>query len=131
MGLYRHHQVGQTRQEHDRPHLDHLQTGGKESRSSVLSMGLDTTTATGKLMLNIMGSVAEFERSIMLERQKEGIAKAKAAGKYRGRVPTARRRAKDIIRLRLEGAKFRDRHHPGHQQGVSVQSTLDGKSGGV
>ena len=42
----------------------------------ILAMNLDTTTATGKLMLNVLGSVAEFERSMMLERQREGIAKA-------------------------------------------------------
>ena len=36
--------------------------------------------------------MAQFEREMMLERQREGIAKAKAAGKYKGREPTARRR---------------------------------------
>ena len=45
----------------------------------ILSMGgqqIDTTTATGKMMLNVMASVAQFEREMMLERQREGIAKA-------------------------------------------------------
>ena len=56
-------------------------------------MNLDTTTATGKLMLNVLGSVAEFQRSMMLERQREGIAKAKAEGKYKGRAPTAKAKA--------------------------------------
>ena len=42
----------------------------------VLAMNLDTSTPTGKLMLNLMGSFAEFEREIMLERQREGVAKA-------------------------------------------------------
>jgi DNA invertase Pin-like site-specific DNA recombinase len=51
----------------------------------VLAMGLDTSTATGKLMLNVLGSVAEFERELMLERQRAGIARAKADGKYLGR----------------------------------------------
>ena len=58
----------------------------------ILSMGgqqIDTTTATGKMMLNVMASVAQFEREMMLERQREGIAKAKAEGKYTGRKPTA------------------------------------------
>jgi DNA invertase Pin-like site-specific DNA recombinase len=45
-------------------------------------------------MLQIIGSIAEFERSIMLSRQLEGIAKAKAEGKYRGGIPTARAKAK-------------------------------------
>jgi DNA invertase Pin-like site-specific DNA recombinase len=51
----------------------------------ILALGLDTSTATGRLTLNIFSSVAHFEREIMLERQREGIAKAKAEGKYKGR----------------------------------------------
>jgi len=62
----------------------------------ILVMNLDTTTATGKLMLNVLGSVAEFERSMMLERQREGVAKAKAEGKYKGRKPTARAKASEV-----------------------------------
>ncbi|MBI1619672.1 recombinase family protein [Aquamicrobium zhengzhouense] len=69
----------------------------------VLALNLDTATPTGKLMLNLMGSIAEFERELMLERQREGIAKAKADGKYKGRAPTARRRAAEVRRLRSEG----------------------------
>ena len=60
-------------------------------------------TATGKLMLGVLGSVAEFERDMMLERQRAGIAKAKGEGKYRGRAPTARAKSDDIRRLALEG----------------------------
>lgn len=69
----------------------------------VLTLSLDTSTPTGKLMLNMLGSIAEFERELMLERQREGIAKAKADGKYQGRAPTARRKIDDIKRLRGEG----------------------------
>lgn len=46
---------------------------------------LDTSTPTGKLMLTMIGAINEFERANMLERQREGIAIAKAEGKYRGR----------------------------------------------
>ena len=46
---------------------------------------IDTTTATGKLMLTMIAAIAEFERANMLERQREGIAIAKAEGKYKGR----------------------------------------------
>ena len=46
---------------------------------------LDTRNPTAKLMLTILAGVATWEREIMLERQREGIAKAKAEGKYRGR----------------------------------------------
>lgn len=62
----------------------------------ILNMNLDTATATGKLMLQVLGSVAEFERSMMLERQREGIAKAKAEGKFKGRAPTARAKAGEV-----------------------------------
>lgn len=50
----------------------------------VLNINLDTKTPTGKLMLTMLGAIAQFERELMLERQAEGIAKAKAAGKYKG-----------------------------------------------
>lgn len=69
----------------------------------ILAMGIDTATPTGKLMLTILGGVAEFEREIMLERQREGIAKAKAAGKYRGRAPTAQRRKGEVQTLVAQG----------------------------
>ena len=75
----------------------------KRASLRILSMGIDTGTATGKLMLTILGGVAEFKRSIMLERQREGIAKAKAAGKYKGRKPTARAKATDVLALRKKG----------------------------
>ena len=47
-------------------------------------MNLDTTTATGRMMMNVIGSVAQFERELMLERQRIGIQKAKEDGKYKG-----------------------------------------------
>jgi DNA invertase Pin-like site-specific DNA recombinase len=65
----------------------------------ILNMNLDTNDATGKLMLQIIGSIAEFERSIMLSRQLEGIAKARAEGKYRGGIPTARAKAEQVFAL--------------------------------
>jgi DNA invertase Pin-like site-specific DNA recombinase len=69
----------------------------------ILAMNLDTATPTGRLMLNVIGSVAQFEREMMLERQREGIQKAKGEGKYKGRKPTARAKANDIRRLAAEG----------------------------
>lgn len=74
----------------------------------ILAMNLDTSTPTGKLMLNLLGSIAEFERELMLERQREGIAKAKADGKYRGRQPTARAKAEEVMKLRAEGKSAND-----------------------
>jgi DNA invertase Pin-like site-specific DNA recombinase len=69
----------------------------------VLDLGVDTSTAQGRLMLTLLGGIAQFEREIMLERQREGIAKAKAAGKYKGRKPTAREKAAEVHRLRAAG----------------------------
>jgi DNA invertase Pin-like site-specific DNA recombinase len=69
----------------------------------ILAMNLDTATPTGKLMVNLLGSIAEFERELMLERQREGIARAKAEGKYKGRAPTAQRKAEEIIRMKDAG----------------------------
>jgi DNA invertase Pin-like site-specific DNA recombinase len=81
----------------------------KKVNLRVLSMSgtqpLDTSTATGRLMLAVIGAVGQAEREAMLERQKEGIAKAKQEGRYKGRVPTARRKAAEIIRLKTEGVR--------------------------
>ena len=82
---------------------DDLKSKGVTLR--ILNLNLDTGTATGKLMLNLIGSVAEFEREIMLERQREGIARAKADGKYKGRKPTARLKAAEVLALKGGGMK--------------------------
>lgn len=50
-----------------------------------LKENFDTSTPTGKLMVTVMGAINEFERSSLLERQREGIALAKAKGAYKGR----------------------------------------------
>jgi DNA invertase Pin-like site-specific DNA recombinase len=74
----------------------------------VLSMGgerLDTRNPTSKLMLTILGGVATWEREIMLERQREGIAKAKGEGKYRGRKPTVAKQADQIRAMHAAGEK--------------------------
>ncbi len=66
---------------------------------------IDTKSPNGKLMLTMFGAMAEFERGIMLERQREGIAKAKADGKYKGRKPTALAKTEEVIKLRAIGVK--------------------------
>lgn len=68
-----------------------------------LNADFDTSTATGKLMLTMLGAVAEFERSLLLERQREGIEKAKTKGVYKGRKATAQEKAEDVLRLIGEG----------------------------
>src|ERR1700730_2964468 len=70
----------------------------------ILNLG-DTSTATGRLMFTVIGAIACFERELMLERQREGIAKAKSEGKYKGRKPTARARAGEIAALRADGVR--------------------------
>lgn len=57
------------------------------------------------LLLSLLGSVYQFERSMMLERQREGIAKAKSKGKYKGRKPTVDKGA--ILELLAEGNSMR------------------------
>lgn len=87
------------------PHLLKILATLTEKGASlrILAMGIDTATPTGKLMLTVLGGIAEFEREIMLERQREGIAKAKAAGKYKGRQPTAQAKSDEVLELAKSG----------------------------
>ena len=71
--------------------------------TSVLNLGVDTSTPTGRMVHNTLMNVAQFEREMMLERQREGIAKAKREGKYMGRKPTAREKADEVKALAAEG----------------------------
>ena len=66
----------------------------------------DKTDSMSNLLFNILGSFAEFERDIMLERQREGIAKAKEEGKYKGRTKSI---DDDAIRSAMskDGASYR------------------------
>jgi len=67
--------------------VDRLQAKGVGFRA--LQQGaIDTTRPEGRLMLNILGAFAEFETEIRKERQRDGIDKAKAAGRYKGRPKT-------------------------------------------
>jgi DNA invertase Pin-like site-specific DNA recombinase len=69
----------------------------------VLNLGMDTKTPTGKLMVTVLGAVAQFEREMMLERQREGINKAKREGKYKGRKPIDSGRRGKVVELVLAG----------------------------
>ena len=64
---------------------------------------IDTSTAAGKAFLDMLGVFAEFETNLRRERQMEGIAKAKAAGKYKGRKPSVD--PMKVRALRDEGMK--------------------------
>jgi len=70
----------------------------------ILNLGMDTQTPTGKLMLTVLGAVAQFEREMMLERQREGIAKAKSEGRYKGRKPIAADLRRNVLKLVAEGS---------------------------
>lgn len=69
---------------------------------------VDTSTSAGKAFLDMLGVFAEFETNLRRERQMEGIAKAKAEGRYKGRQPTALAKKGDIYRLNSEGFKASD-----------------------
>lgn len=64
---------------------------------------IDTTTPSGKFMLTVFGAVAELEREYILQRQKEGIAIAKANGVYKGRRPIERPEFPQVVKLWREG----------------------------
>ena len=75
-------------------------------KESLTFTGEDSPIAT--LMLSIMGAVAAFERAMILERQKEGVALAKKAGRYKGRTPAIRQgngKLEQLEKLAAEGAK--------------------------
>jgi DNA invertase Pin-like site-specific DNA recombinase len=67
------------------------------------NIGRVNGSPTSGLILNVLGAIAQFEREMMLERQRDGIAKAKADGKYRGRKPKVRMLADAIRQLKAEG----------------------------
>ncbi|EPV7105038.1 recombinase family protein [Escherichia coli] len=70
---------------------------------SILNLGINTVTPTGKLMLTMIGAIATFEREMILERQAEGIALAKLKGKYKGRKATARSKSQEVLDMLDQG----------------------------
>lgn len=69
----------------------------------ILDMAVDTSTPNGRLTFNLFSSIAQFERENMLERQKVGIAAAKAEGKYTGRAPTAQAKSAKVLAMHTKG----------------------------
>ena len=84
-------------------HITALEQKGADLH--ILDLNMDTSTPTGRLQITLLGGIAQWEREMMLERQRVGIAKAKAEGKYKGREPTALRKAEEIKRLHKEGLR--------------------------
>lgn len=64
---------------------------------------LDPKDPTQMLLVRMMGAVAQFERDRLAERRAYGIAKAKKEGKYKGRKPTARAKAPEVLKLKERG----------------------------
>ena len=79
------------------------QLRGKGVAFQVLDPAMDTSTAAGELIFHVFGAVASFERKLMLERQREGIAKARVEGRYTGRKPTVRNEAETIRAMMAAG----------------------------
>ncbi|NOI26501.1 recombinase family protein [Vibrio mediterranei] len=85
--------------------LQHLVKKLKEEgiHLKATSQPIDTSNASGKAFFDMLGVFAEFETSLRYERQLEGIARAKKAGKYKGRQPTARNQSHKVVELIHEG----------------------------
>jgi|SRR5271157_3637736 len=71
----------------------------KGASLKVLTPQLDTSTPDGRLVFDTLAAIARFECETLLERQREGIAKAKAEGKYKGRAPTAIAKSDEALTL--------------------------------
>lgn len=75
----------------------------KGAHLRILNLAVDTSTATGRLMVTVALGLAAFEQERMLERLREGFARAKVEGKYRGRKPTAKAKTQEILAMRADG----------------------------
>jgi DNA invertase Pin-like site-specific DNA recombinase len=70
--------------------------------------GIDTTTPAGKAMFQMMGVFAEFERAMIQDRVKAGLARARAQGKTLGRPRVAAKVRQTILDARLGGLSIRN-----------------------
>jgi DNA invertase Pin-like site-specific DNA recombinase len=66
-------------------------------------LGRINGSPTSALILHVLAAIAQFEREMMLDRQREGIEAARRDGKYKGRKPTARAKRDEVMRLLAEG----------------------------
>src|SRR6476660_6707203 len=100
--------------------VDHLDRRGVGL--IMLSMGgqrIDTRSPTCKLMITMLAAIAQVARGLLLERQRDGVAKARADGKYKGRQPTARAKAAEVIKFDAEGLQ---RAEIARRTGIGVAS---------
>lgn len=80
-----------------------LELKNKKIHLKALDQPVDTSSASGKFFLDILGVFAEFETNLRRERQLEGVERAKKKKVYKGRKPTARNKSDDIIELANQG----------------------------
>lgn len=80
----------------------------REVTLRILSMNLDTSNPTSMLALSLLSAVGLWERESMLERQRAGVARAQAMGKYKGRSPTARAKSSEVLAMLGRGARVAD-----------------------
>lgn len=86
---------------------DNLLTRGVELK--VIDQDIDTSTPTGKLLFNMLASIAEFETALRSERQTEGIAKAKANGvKFGAKAKLTSEQIAELQHKRKDGTKIKD-----------------------
>ena len=83
---------------------------------------IDTSSPMGKAMFTVISAIAEFERSLISERVRSGIAKARAQGKQHGRPKTKAETIKEIKRLRKQGKSL---NQIAKQLGVSHQTVAN------
>ncbi len=68
-----------------------------------LKESIDTTTSTGKLLFSLMSALAQFERDVLADRTREGLAAARARGRKGGRRPVDREAVRKAVRLYKTG----------------------------
>lgn len=85
----------------------------------IIDNSIDTSAPQGEILLVLLGAIANFERQVVRERQAAGIAKAKQAGRYKGRKPTAMAKADEVLTLNAQGLT---RQKIADQLGIGVAS---------
>lgn len=85
----------------------------------IIDNGIDTSTPHGEMLRLLLGAITDFERQVVRERQAVGIAKAKQAGRYKGRKPTAMAKADEVLALNAQGVT---RQKIADQLGIGVAS---------
>ena len=85
----------------------------------IIDNGIDTSPPYGEVIRVLLGAITDFERQVVRERQAVGIAKAKQAGRYKGRKPTAMAKTDEVLALNTQGLT---RQKIADQLGIGVAS---------